>query len=102
MGEFAPQDVMRGALRVLFVAAYTTRNWTLNEDVSRKQINDLWEAIHELPSLLYNWRGVDSERDLDYYLKEYNQNWETPDLLSIYEQARKSGQGGTDPSTSSG
>jgi len=30
--------------RVLHVAAYTTRNWTMGEEISRKQISDLWEA----------------------------------------------------------
>ena len=52
----APEPILRAALRVVFVAAYTTRNWALNEDISRKQIYDLWEAIHEIPDLITRWR----------------------------------------------
>jgi hypothetical protein len=63
-----PDDVLRGALRVLFIGGVYTRNWTLNEDVSRKQINDLWEALHEIPDLLTRWRD-DSERELAMYLR---------------------------------
>jgi hypothetical protein len=53
----APEPILRAALRVLHVAAYTTRNWTLAEDISRKQINALWEAIHEIPDLITRWSG---------------------------------------------
>jgi len=93
MQEFAPPDVMRGALRVLYIAAYTTRNWTLNEEVSRKQINDLWEAIHEIPSVLTHWRSSgESERDLNVYLTEYAQKWKSPDLVAIYKQYKEAAE----------
>ena len=85
----APENILRGALRVLYVAANTTRNWTLSDDVSRKQINDLWEAIHEIPILLKMWSGPDSEKSLLMYLREYNIKWPTPNLISIYEFGQK-------------
>jgi hypothetical protein len=89
MSQLAPPDVMRGALRVLYVAAYTTRNWTLNEKVSRKQINDLWEAIHEIPSVLAHWRSTEEfEHALQVYLSGYIKEWKAPDLLAIYKQAK--------------
>jgi len=31
MGQIAPEPTLRAALRVLHVAAYTTRNWTLSD-----------------------------------------------------------------------
>jgi hypothetical protein len=68
---------------VLFIGGVYTRNWTLNEDVSRKQINDLWEALHEIPDLLTRWCD-DSERELAMYLREYKEKWTEPDLEAAY------------------
>lgn len=50
-----PDNILRGALHVPFISAVYTRNWTLSHEVSRKQINDLWEAVHEIPDLLTLW-----------------------------------------------
>jgi hypothetical protein len=84
----APEPVLRAALRVLHVAAYTTRNWTLSEEVSRKQINDLWEAIHEIPDLIKRWRGDEEGlRELRMYFREYRERWPYPDLGGIFDQA---------------
>jgi hypothetical protein len=77
------EQVLRGALRVLFVAGVHTRSWTLTDDVSRKQVNDLWEALHEIPDLLTRWRE-ESEPELLGYLREYNQTWDKPDLEAAY------------------
>ncbi len=85
-GTMAPEPILRAALRVLFVASYTTRNWTLNEEVSRRQVNDLWEAIHVIPDLLCRWRD-DAESELIMYLDEYDHKWPSPGLREIYEQA---------------
>jgi hypothetical protein len=82
-----PENILRGALRVLSVAAVQTRNWTLADEVSRKQINDLWEAIHEIPGLLTRWRD-DSESELLMYLREYARKWQRPDLEAAYEDGR--------------
>jgi hypothetical protein len=84
----APEPILRAALAVLHVAAYTTRNWTLSEEVSRKQINDLWEAIHVIPDLIKRWRG-DEEclRELRMYFREYRERWPSPDLEAIFDQA---------------
>ncbi len=84
----APEPILRASLRVLFVAAYTTRNWTLSEEVSRKQINDLWEAIHEIPDLIKRWRGDEEGlRELQMYFREYRERWPSPDLQGIFDQA---------------
>ena len=84
----APEPILRAALRVVHVAAYTTRNWTLSETVSRKQIHDLWEAIHEIPDLIMRWRGDDeSLKELRMYLQEYDQRWGFPKLEEIFDQA---------------
>ena len=86
--SLAPEPILRAALRVFHVAAYTTRNWTLSEDISRKQINDLWEAIHEIPDLVKRWRGdEESLRELRMYLKEYDERWSFPKLEEVFDQA---------------
>lgn len=85
--SLAPEDVTRGALRVLFVAAYTTRNWTLDETISRKQINDLWEALHNVPDLLMRWDDTPRMvKELEGYFFEYTDKWKSPNLVNIYEQ----------------
>lgn len=84
----APEPILKGALRVLHVAGYTTRNWTLSDTVSRKQINDLWEAIHEIPDLIKRWRP-DAEPELIMYLKEYNEKWQEPNLLALFDAGKK-------------
>jgi len=84
----APEPILRAALAVLHFAAVTTRNWTLADDISRKQINDLWEAIHEIPDLIKRWRGdEDSLRELRMYLQEYDRRWSSPKLERIFDQA---------------
>ena len=65
------------------MSAVYTRNWTLADVVSREQINDLWEAVHEIPDLLTRWRE-DSESELLSYLKEYKEKWREPDLEAAY------------------
>src|SRR5947207_15949181 len=81
--QLAPEPILRAALRVLFVASNTTRNWTLSDDVSRKQINDLWEAVHEIPDLLMRWRD-DAERELLMYFDEYDAKWPEPHLRQVF------------------
>ncbi len=86
----APEPILRAALRVLHVAGYTTRNWTLGEKevVPRQQVNALWEAIHEIPDLIKRWRGdEESLRELRMYLQEYDQRWPFPKLEEIFDQA---------------
>ena len=84
----APEPVLRAALRVLHVAACTTRNWTLADDISRKQINDLWEAIHKIPDLIKRWRdNEECMRELRMYLQEYDRRWDSPKLEMIFDHA---------------
>ncbi len=84
----APEPILRASLRVLHIAAYTTRNWTLADEVSRKQINDLWEALHEVPDLLKRWSSDEEGiMELRMYFREYSECWPSPDLEGIFDQA---------------
>jgi hypothetical protein len=51
----------------------------------RQQVNDLWEAIHEIPSLVTRWRP-DAERELLMYLDEYDHKWPSPRLREMYQR----------------
>ncbi len=53
--ELAPEPVLRAALDVLGQACVFVRNATLAPDVSVKMINDLMEAIHDIPFQLKTW-----------------------------------------------
>jgi hypothetical protein len=85
--ESPPGAILKAALEVLFLCAVWTRNATLDDSVSRKQINDMWEAIHEIPSLLTRWRS-DAESELLRYLEEYDEKWPSPKLKERYFQIR--------------
>ncbi|MBK6530608.1 MAG: hypothetical protein IPN17_06375 [Deltaproteobacteria bacterium] len=78
-----PSAILKAALDVMFVCGVYTRNWTLRDDFSRKQINDLWEAVHEIPSLLTRWHDG-AEQELLRYLEEYDGKWPVPRLKERY------------------
>jgi hypothetical protein len=85
MTPLAPESILRAALYVVHVAAYTTRNWTLADGWPRQQVHDLWEALHEVPDLVARWRP-DGERELLMYLDEYDRKWPTPRLREMYRR----------------
>jgi hypothetical protein len=84
MTPLAPEPILRAALYVVHVAAYTTRNWTYRDGWPRQQVYDLWEALHEVPSLVARWRP-DAERELLMYFDEYDRKWPTPRLREMYQ-----------------
>jgi len=67
--ELPPPQTLKAVLEILSICACTTRNWT-DDSFSREQINDLWDAVHNFPSLLTRWRA-DAEVELIRYLDEY-------------------------------
>jgi hypothetical protein len=84
----APEPILRAALCVIHVAAYTTRTWAIGDGISRQQIHDLWEAIHKIPDLIKRWRpDEESLRELRRYLQEYDRRWDSPKLEEIFEHA---------------
>jgi hypothetical protein len=90
MEPIAPEPILRAALRVVYVAAYTTRNWAFTDEVPRKQIFDLWEAIHDIPSLVLRWHP-DAEDELFLYFDEYDRKWPEPRLRETYEKELNGG-----------
>ena len=83
-----PPHILKAALRVLWWSAVWTRNSTLGESVSRKQLNDMWEAIHEIPDLLTRWRPG-AEEELLMYFACYDERWDSPKLRIFYENEKQ-------------
>ena len=57
--SIAPEAVLRAAMDVLGMTTVFVRNSTLRESCNTKMINDVMEAIHDIPHQLVTW---DDER----------------------------------------
>ena len=57
----APEPILRAGLETVRWALVCCRNWTLRDDCPTRQVNDLMEAIHEVPAMLMHWEGHDLE-----------------------------------------
>jgi hypothetical protein len=55
MMTIAPEPILKAGLMTVHWATVFARNWTCRPDVSVKMVNDLMEAIHEVPSILIHW-----------------------------------------------
>lgn len=89
-GPLAPEPILRAALRLLHFAAYTTRNWTLTDEIPRSQVNDLWEALHEIPDLVTRWQNdAEGLKELRMYLRVYDERWPFPRLEEMFDQSLK-------------
>lgn len=50
-----PEPILHATLATLHHATVACRNWTLRKDVPIQMVNDLMEAIHEVPAFLADW-----------------------------------------------
>jgi hypothetical protein len=53
--EFAPSYVMRAGLETISWLCIYGRNKSLSSECRIKEINDLMEAVHEVPRMLMSW-----------------------------------------------
>ncbi|MEN6458188.1 MAG: hypothetical protein ABFC63_04605, partial [Thermoguttaceae bacterium] len=60
MMTIAPEPILKAALVTIHWATVFARNWTCRPDVPVKMVNDLMEAIHEVPSILIHWNDENS------------------------------------------
>lgn len=60
MMPIAPEPILKAALVTIHWATVFARNWTCRPDVPVKMVNDLMEAIHEVPSILIHWNDENS------------------------------------------
>ena len=71
--NMAPEPVLNAALMTLHWAAIFARNWTCRPDVPVKMVNDLMEAIHEVPAILMHWNAQNSLDMLITHLSGFDQ-----------------------------
>ncbi len=57
--NIAPEPILKAGLMTVHWATVFARNWTLSPDVPVKMVNDLMEAIHEVPTILMHWNEYD-------------------------------------------
>jgi hypothetical protein len=60
MMTIAPEPILKAALITIHWATVFARNWICRPDVPVKMVNDLMEAIHEVPSILMHWNDENS------------------------------------------
>ena len=92
----APDPILQAGLETLRTALICCRNWTLHDDASIRQVNDLMEAIHEVPAMLMNWDGHDLS-ELKTHLNCFHaSHWRhkmdedeihVPHLVTLFEQS---------------
>ena len=70
----APDPFLTAYLDTLFYAAYMTRTCAMTQEMSREQISDLWEALHNVPDLLKDWPRC-NEPMLRAALKPFDDKW---------------------------
>jgi hypothetical protein len=71
--NIAPEPILKAGLMTLHWATVYARNWTLHPKVPVKMVNDLMEAIHEVPSILMHWSDEHSLDMLNVHLSRFNQ-----------------------------
>ena len=76
----APEPILKAALTTLHWATVLCRNWTLRPDVPVKMVNDLMEAIHEVPSILMHWNDQHSLEEILVQLSSFDErSWQQVD-----------------------
>jgi hypothetical protein len=82
----APQTILAAALSTLHLALIYCRNITLSKEDRRKEVNEIMEAIHEVPDFLANWQLHDL-KELRLHLSCFDsKKWiGSPNLLKIFD-----------------
>ena len=91
-GRIAPERELRAGLWLLYLATAHARNLARDEKVPAKKIEDLMEAINDLPNLLMNWEEFD-EREVMARLSTYDDRWskktDPVSLVDLWEMSKE-------------
>jgi len=84
----APQPVLKATMQTIHWATVYCRNLTLQKDLdSRAQVNDMMEAIHEIPTFMTDWNDSRLEEIRTHLGCFHSSRWEgSPDLVSYFNQ----------------
>ena len=99
--SMAPDPILKATLETLSWAVTTCKNWTYSPGVPVKLINDLMDAIHNLPDFVMNWERhslAELLTNLSYIdtegWRERAPQFPAPDLVAVFKD-RLSYYGGT-------
>ena len=83
----APQPILLAGLRTLHWALIHVRNATLSPTVDRKHINEVAEALHEIPAFLMDWEHSSLD-ELRLHLRRFDATrWPgPPDSVQFCDQ----------------
>jgi hypothetical protein len=70
--NIAPEPILKAGLMTLHWATVFARNWTYSPDVPVKMVNDLMDAIHDVPSQLMHWNEGHSFHMLIQHLSSFD------------------------------
>ena len=84
----APDYVIEAVMDTLKWAMVYCRNYTLQEQVDIQQVNQLMDAIHEVPSILCRWPDGALEEIMVHLACFNHTKWnDAPDLVKYLENA---------------
>src|SRR4051812_36753344 len=88
--SIAPEPILRAANETVSWACIFCRNQTIRDGAPVKMINDLMEAIHEIPRMLLDWEHHTVE-DLRLHLGCFPAGrWPAaPDLVAFFDRKLK-------------
>ena len=88
--SIAPEPILRAGNDTVSWACIFCRNQTLREGAPAKMLNDVMEAIHEVPRMLVDWDHHSLE-ELKMHLHCFPADrWPgAPDLVTYFEQKLK-------------
>ncbi|HEY4415101.1 MAG TPA: hypothetical protein VGO57_05365 [Verrucomicrobiae bacterium] len=83
----APEPILRAANETILWACIFCRNHTLQAGVSAKMVNELMEAVHEVPKMVVDWDRHDLA-ELRAHLRCFQaSHWPgAPDLAAYFDR----------------
>jgi hypothetical protein len=82
----APQPILLAGLETCHWAWVHVRNATLSCSVDPKHINEVAEALHEIPFFLMSWERTSLE-ELRLHLRGFDSTrWPGPNFLNYFDQ----------------
>ena len=85
--DFAPPPVMRAGLDTVAHLCVHARNKSLRAECEIKEMNDLMEAVHEVPQMLMNWNSRRLE-EIRLHLSCFRSEWYpgAPDFVAYFDR----------------
>ncbi len=93
--KLAPEPILKAANETVYWACVFCRNQTIKDGASTKMINDVMEAIHDIPQKVIHWNesDLDGLETIRIHLGCFDSSkWErSPNLLNYFNQKLQGG-----------